>query len=197
VSHAVPLPARATLRAAALTYLRNPDAVLPLKGRLHPVQVGVAAALGMLGAGVFFAVALGSVSDLGGPETVGRLLDLALVPPLAVLLSFPPLFLVTALRGRAPRPMFLLAVALSGPTVAGLALGASTPLVLLYRLTGDVGLAYGLLVMALFSLALMAGLHAAVSNQRRAGQWSPGALVTVAHYGLTLWTAAVLSAHLT
>jgi len=169
---------------------------MPLQGPLRPVELGVSTGLGLLGAGGFFAVALGSLAELGGSGDGGGLVDLALVPPLAVLLCFPPLFLLTALRGRAPRALDLLGVALSGPTVAGVALGACTPLLLLYRLTGEVGWAYGLLVAALLSLGLLAGLRAAISNQRRAGEGSPGALVVIAHYGLTLWTAAVLALRL-
>lgn len=186
--------AAGSLQAAAAAFLARPDVVVP-EGEdegVAPVPLAVGAGLGMAGAGAFFAVAFGGVGEVGA----GLPLHLVLAPPLAATLTFPPLFLLTGLRGRAPRLLDLLAVSVAGPTVAGIALGASVPLLLLYRLTGELTWAFGLLVAWLMALAFGAGLRAAHANQRRAGESSPGVLVVLAHYLLTLWTALVVALHL-
>lgn len=180
------------LQAVAAACLARPDVVVPERARVDPVPLAVNAALGMAGAGAFFAVAFGGLGEGGG----GLPLHLLLAPPLAAALTFPPLFLLTGLRGRAPRVLDLLAVSVAGPTVAGLALGASVPLVLLYRLTGELTWAFGLLVAGLLTLAFGAGLRGALANQRRAGESSPGIPVVLGHFLLTLWTALVVALHL-
>ena len=177
-------------RELAARYLAQPDLVVPEGARVRPVSLAVAVAAGMAGAGAFFWVAFGGLDGVGVP------VDMLLAPPLAAALTFPPLFLLTGLRGRSARLLDLLAVSVAGPTVAGTALGASVSLLLLYRLTGDLTWAFGVLVVGLMWLAFVAGLRAALANQRRAGPSSPGIPVVLGHYLLTLWTALVVAIHL-
>ncbi len=186
-------PPQGSLGSLARSWVASPDLVVPEGGRSKPLPLAMACAAGLVGAGLFFGVAF---SGVDAELASGLPLHLVVAPPLAAMLTFPPLFLLTGLRGRAPRMLDLLGVSVAGPTVAGAALGASVPLLLLYRLTGDLTWAFAVLVAGLMVLAVGAGLRAAVANQRRAGPSSPGMAVIVGHYFLTLWTALVVAIHL-
>ena len=186
-------------RGAAAAFLARPDAVLPPDGVVRPLDLAVRTAVGLGGAGIFCAVlALGIAS--AGPEGAGRLaaslLRLAAVPPAAALLSFPPLVLMAALQGRETGLVRLAGVAAGGPAAAGIWMGAASPVLILFVLTGSVDAAFGLLSLAIAGVSVLAGAIGAVRNARRAGDTAPGAFTVLGHYGLFGWTAFVLALHL-
>jgi hypothetical protein len=184
---------------AAAAFLARPDAVLPPDGAARPLDLAVRTALGLGGAALFCAVlaagiasaAPGDAGDLGA-----SLLRLAAVPPVAALLSFPPLVLMAALQGRETGLVKLAGVAAGGPVAAGIWMGAAAPVLLLFVLTGSVDAAFGLLSVAIAGGSVLAGAIGAVRNARRAGETAPGAFTVLGHYGLFGWTALVLALHL-
>jgi hypothetical protein len=182
---------------AAREWLAAPDAVIPLDRPVEPLGLAVTAALGLAGCGSFAAL-LGAGMQLAGVGAAGGLAwwSLPAVPPLAALLTFPPLYLVTALQGRPAGSLVLAAAASSGPVAVGAWLGAASPLVLLYLLTGEIDGGFFLLCALSLCGAVAAGAAAAVRNTLRGGPAAPGALTILAHYGLTVFTVAVLCAHL-
>lgn len=179
-----------TSAGLALATVSRPDLVLPEEGEPSSIQVASHAALGLAGAGAFSLIAALATEGGGGDAT------LVVVPFLATLLTFPPLYLLTTVRGRTPGLARLLAVAVAGPAIAGTALGASSPLLLLYALTGEIDASFALLAVGLALAAAALGALGAVKNARRVGPQSPGALVILGHYTLTLWTAMALALHL-
>ncbi len=191
-------PATATgLHSALRGYLAAPDAVLPLGRAPDPMSLAAAAAVGLAGLGLF--AALAALGTCGGVTAAGASRDpltAVLIPPISALLCFPPLYLLVTMQGRRPGFMRLAAVASAGPTVAGVWLGASAPVLLLYLLTGEVDWAFRLLTAGLALLAVAAGAGAALRNARRAGPSAPGGVAVLAHYFLAIWTALVLARHL-
>lgn len=191
----MPQPSTGALAA----FLSQPDAVLPAAGPPLPRAVAVRTAAGLAGAALFVATfAIGIATAAHGPDAdeLARLLRLAAVPPVAAALAFPPLVLVTALRGREVGLLRLAGVAAGGPTIAGLWAGAASPVLLLYALTGEIGTAFALLTAGIGFVAAIAGAIGAVRNARRAGDANPGPAVVLAHYALFGWTALILVAHL-
>ena len=179
-------------------YLTTPDAVLPLEGAPKPIPLAASIGAGLSGMALFVgAVGLGLYSvETGGGEVGMDLPSLMAVPPLVALLSVPPLLLFSALQGREPGLLKVIGVAASGPTITGTCLGAATPLVMLYVLTGQIDGAFLLLVVGLLTMSAFAGAWGALKNARRAGPASPGSFTILAHFAFTLWTAVVLTIHL-
>lgn len=199
----MPSPALAQngLFEAFVEAIAHPDGLVADARPPAPLAVAAGAALGLGGAAAFaVVVGLGRSTILGGGgsgDLLSDLLALAAVPPVAALLTLPPLYLVTALRGRAPGLARLFALAASGPAMAGTWLGAGTPLLLLYLLTGgDTGLSFGVLGLLVGLLGVAAGLWSAARTARRAGPQSPGPLVMALHFCFTLWTGLVLALNL-
>ncbi len=193
-----PLLARAALRH----HLRVPDgsALIDDEGRAAaPLEVALAL-MAALGGGLCF----GAVIALGGGVGVGadggalvRLAPALLAGAgIAGVLTLPPLYLVTALRGRSSTAAQMLASASIGPAVFGLWLGAAAPLLLLFSLAADAAFARSLLGLSLAAAGLAAGGIAVVRRSRRLGAGGPGVLVLLGHYLLTAWTALVLASHL-
>ena len=179
---------------ALTAYLRSPDVVLPDGEPTPPLPMAVAIAAGLSGMALF-----SSTVGIGILSHGQRSLDwpaLMVIPPLVAVLSVPPLLLISALLGRAPGTIKVIGVAASGPTITGACLGAASPLVLLYALTGQIDASFVLLVMGLTLTATAAGAWGALKNSRRAGAASPGRLIVLGHYLFTLWTALVLTLHL-
>ncbi len=180
-------------------FLARPDAVLAPDASPSPRRLAVRTAAGLAGASLFvltFGVGLAFGEGLAAdPDVAARLLRLAAVPPVAALLAFPPLVLVTALRGRSVGLLRLAGVAVGGATTAGLWLGAAAPVLLLYALTGEIDAAFVVLTVGIALVSVVAGAVGAVCNARRAGEGSPGPLVALAHYALFGWTALILTAH--
>ena len=112
---------------------------------------------------------------------------------LVAILSIPPLVLISAFVSKESSFLKTVGLAAAGPAVAGVSLGASAPLVLLYVMTGFVDVAFALLIVVVFSLALVCGARGALQNARRAGDASPGSLLILMHYGFTIWTSLVSS----
>lgn len=183
------------LSFAAREWLSAPDAVIPLDRPIEPLGLAVTTALGLVGAGTFFGL-VGAALATGQRGGDLEWWTLPAVPPLAALLTFPPLYLVTALQGRPAGTLTLAAVASSGPTVVGAWLGAASPLLLLYVLTGEIDTAFYLLAWLILLFAVAAGAAASVRNSLRAGPSAPGVLTTLLHYALTGFTVLVLCAHL-
>lgn len=186
-------------RDALLDALHHPEGPLR-RDAVSPVAVAASTAVGLAGASAFLAVHAARVAPYtAGPwtENLGEVLPLVAVPPLAAVLSVPPLFLLTALRGRAPGLLRLLAVAAAGPSAAGAFLGAATPLSILFALTGG-GPPGALLLLGvlLALLAVVVGGWAAACAATDAGPQSPGLLVALGHYAFTLWAGLVLTVHL-
>lgn len=186
-------PVFPTLRREIAAFLLAPDAVRPLDASPRPVPLSLGVALGFAGAVLFALIVHLATPAVGHSHAHAGLL---LAPPLAVLLCFPPLYLLAALQGRPAGALELASVAVAGPTVAGTWLGASAPLLLLYALTGEVDWAFFLLAAGLAALALLAGARAVVSNARRARPVAPGGFAVFVHYGFTVWTCLVLALHL-
>ncbi len=189
-----PLLARRALRE----HLRFPDgsALLGDRGQgAPPVVVAAALGLGLLGGGAFLlSGALGTgVAPTRAAELLGAALGGGLV---ALVLTLPPLLVAHTLRGASGSLSLAVAHAGIGPSVTGLWLLASTPLLALYATTGAVGLAWPLLVYGLIGAAIWHGLFATVRRASRSGGAGPGALVMGLHFLLTAWTALVLSIHL-
>lgn len=189
-----PLLARRALRE----HLRFPDgsALLGDHGQgAPPVVLGAALGLGLLGGGAFLlsgtlgtGVAPARVAELFGATLTGGLV--------ALVLTLPPLLVAHALRGASGPLSLAVAHAGVGPSVSGLWLLASTPLLALYATTGAVGLAWPLLVYGLVGVAIAHGLSATMRRASRSGGAGPGALMMGLHFLLTAWTALVLSIHL-
>ncbi|MFT5686751.1 MAG: hypothetical protein ACI8RZ_007708 [Myxococcota bacterium] len=179
-------------------YLTTPDAVLPLEGPPRPIPLAASIGAGLTGMALFVgAVGLGMLSvESGGGEVGLDLPSLMAVPPLVAVLSVPPLLLISALQGREPGLLKVIGVAASGPTITGACLGAATPLVMLYVLTGHIDGAFFLLVVGLLLMSALAGAWGALKNARRAGAASPGSLTVLMHFAFTLWTTVVLTLHL-
>ena len=181
----------------------TPTAWWRTTGPRPPLAVAAGAALGLGGAAAYAVVlGLGRSTILGGGGGSGDLLSdlvaLAAVPPVAALLTLQPLYLVTALRGRAPGLARLFALAASGPAMAGTWMGAGTPLLLLYLLTGgDTGMSFGVLGLLVGLMGVGAGLWSSARTARRAGPQSPVPLVMALHFCFTLWTCLVLALNLT
>ena len=132
-----PALAQNGLLEAFIEAIAHPDGLVADDRAPAPLAVAAGAALGLGGAAAYAVVlGLGRSTILGGGGGSGDLLSdlvaLAAVPPVAALLTLPPLYLVTALRGRAPGLARLFALAASGPAMAGTWMGAGTPLLLLY-----------------------------------------------------------------
>jgi hypothetical protein len=184
---------------AAAAFLARPDAILPPDGAVRPLDLAVRTAVGLGGAAIFCGVLAAGIAS-AGPERAGRLgaslLRLAAVPPAAALLSFPPLVLMAALQGRETGLVRLAGVAAGGPAAAGIWMGAASPVLMLFVLTGSVDAAFGLLSLAIAGVSVLAGAIGAVRNARRAGDTAPGAFTVLGHYGLFGWTAFVLALHL-
>lgn len=193
---APPLSASAELVAT----LSHPDGPLEDGVSPRPLRVAAATAIGLAGAGAFLVVGsfgLASATPVEGAAVGTAAVSLVAVPPLTFLLSVPPLYLATALRGRAPGLLRLMAVGSAGPTAAGTWLGATTPLLLLYLMTGGQSdVAFVLLGLLLGAMAVAAGAWGAIGASRRAGPHSPGLAVVLGHYGFSLWTVLVLAIHL-
>lgn len=187
MTHPTPLQRR------LLPILQAPDRLLPAHRPPTPFSLSLHTASGLLGALLFGAVLALGVGDMGGPSSD---ISLLLVPPSTLLLCFPPFYLLSALQGRPPGLLRLAGVAVSGMVVAGLWLGSSTPLLLLYLLSGEVDGAFFLLAFFLMAMGTLAGARAALKNARIAGAVAPGGLAVLAHYTFTLWTSAVLAIHL-
>ena len=183
-------------RAAILSHIERPDLVVDEHGQTSPLALAAATSIGLTGVGVFTALLILSADIRFSGRAVAEILSLLSVPPLTALLTFPPFYLACALRQRAANLQTLLAIACSGPLIAGTTLGAASPLVLLYLLTGDLNIGFYLLVLGLMGLAVLLGGIGARQNAKRTGASDPGHLIVIAHYLLTLWTALVLSAHL-
>lgn len=180
------------------SFLAAPDVVLPAEGAPSSLRLATSAAVGLVGMGAFGAVVglgMAQVPDASLSDPLA-ILRLPLTPVLAVVLSFPPLYLVSTLMGRTPGLLRLVALGISGLTVAGVVLGAASPLLLLYALTGAIDFAFVLLALGFGLLATWAGARATLANRLRAGDDAPGRLVLLAHYAITLWTCLVLSFHL-
>ncbi|MFT4975286.1 MAG: hypothetical protein ACI8S6_001173 [Myxococcota bacterium] len=178
-------------------YLATPDAVLPLEGPPRPIPLAASIGAGLSGMALFVgAVGLGMLSVESGGEVGLDLPSLMAVPPLVAVLSVPPLLLVSALQGREPGLLKVIGVAASGPTITGACLGASTPLVMLYVLTGQIDGAFFLLVTGLLLLSALAGAWGALKNARQAGAASPSSPTVLMHFAFTMWTAVVLTLHL-
>ncbi len=171
--------------------LSSPDIVLPDEGSPDPLRLAGSAALGLAGAAIFLAI-----TAVGGGVGSSNPLTLAAVPPLAAMLAFPPLYLLTNIRGRSPGLLRLLGVAIAGPSIAGVTLGAASPLLLLFALTGEIDVAFRALVALLAFGAVAAGAFGAIGNARRAGPSAPGMFIILGHYAFTLWTAGALALHL-
>lgn len=185
--------------AAAVAFLARPDAVLPADGGARPLELAVRTALGLGGAALFCTVLVAGIASAPpGDATTLRegLIRLAAVPPVAALLSFPPLVLMAALQGREIGLVRLAGVAAGGPVSAGVWMGAAAPVLLLFVLTGTVDVAFGLLAVGTAGVSVLAGAVGAVRNARRAGEAAPGAFTVLGHYGLFGWTALVLALHL-
>lgn len=185
--------------ATAATFLARPEAVLPPDGHASPRVLAIRTALGLGGAALFCAVLATGIATTapGDAGALGTgLLRLAAVPPVAALLSFPPLVLMAALQGRQVGIATLAGVAAGGPVAAGVWMGAAAPVLLLFVLTGEVDAAFGLLSLAVAGGSVLAGAVGAVRNARRAGAAAPGAFTVLGHYALFGWTAFVLSLHL-
>jgi len=195
------MPAPPTSATAELiATLAHPDGPLEEDRPPRPLRVAAATAIGLGGAGAFLAVGalgLAAATPVDGGAVGGAAASLVAVPPLTFLLSVPPLYLATALRGRAPGLLRLMALGSAGPTAAGTWLGATTPLLLLYLMTGGQSdVAFVLLGLLLGAMAVAAGVWGAARASRRAGPQSPGLAVALGHYGFSLWTMLVLSIHL-
>jgi hypothetical protein len=194
---------QSSARAEFYAVLSNPDGPLTEGAKPRPLAVAASTAVGLAGAGAFLAVLAAGfatttmASSVGVGTVIEDALVLAAVPPLTFVLSVPPLYLATALRGRAPGLLRLLAVASAGPAAAGTWLGATAPLLLLYLMTGmSVDYAFGLLALMLGLMATGLGAWGAVRTGRRVGPQSPGLVLVLAHYAFTLWTGLVLAIHL-
>ncbi len=184
---------------AAAAFLARPDAVLPPDGAVRPLDLAVRTAVGLGGAAIFCVVLAAGLASAGreGAGSLGAsLLRLAAVPPAAALLGFPPLVLMAALQGRETGLVRLAGVAAGGPAAAGIWMGAASPVLMLFVLTGSVDAAFGLLSLAIAGVSVLGGAIGAVRNARRAGDTAPGALTVLGHYGLFGWTAFVLALHL-
>ena len=192
-------PATAAHSMAPLTrFLRAPDA--PEEGgALSPTHPAAALTIALLGTGVCgaaFALAL----DAGAGDGLARMPAFALSLPLAWLLCFPPLLLWTALRGAPIEPLRLAAAASAGLGAVGAWLGAAAPVALLFTLSADRAVGFPELpdiAIVLFGLGLGAlALGAGARNAVRAGLSlrlrAPGSFFLLCHYGLVLWTAAIL-----
>ncbi|MCB9780893.1 MAG: hypothetical protein H6742_20155 [Alphaproteobacteria bacterium] len=188
-----PLAARVALRR----HLLAPDGRALLADDGVPASpAGLAASLGVAFAGAaafLLSAAVGLTRGEGladvGPALVGGAL-------LAALLTFPPLVLVSALRGRQADVLQLAASAAVGPTVAGTTLAAMAPVVLVHALGAEPDFGLALVVVMLFLLSLLAGAVATVKRSLATGASSAGPVAALVHYGLTLWTAGVLAVHL-
>lgn len=192
-------PATVAPPLAPLTrFLRAPDA--PEEGgALSPLQPAAALTIALVGTGVCGA-AFGLALDAGAGDGLARLPAFALSLPLAWLLCFPPLLLWTALRGAPIEPLRLAAAASAGPGAVGAWLGAAAPVALLFTLSAPradamvdlPAIAIGLFAFGLGALALGAGARNAVRAGLSLRLRAPGSFFLLCHYGLVLWTAAIL-----
>jgi len=150
----------------------------------------------LTGTAVFFSLPLLTGANLPSSGGAGLPIGLLAAIPLTAVLTLPPLYLISSLRGRVLPLRMLAAVGLAGPMIAGSALGASAPLLGLYAMTGELAVGFFLLLIALVGLAVVLGGIGARRNAARAGDADPGPILGTAHYLLTLWTAAVLALQL-
>lgn len=149
------------------------------------------------GTAMFVGAAGTSVLGTGAAGSgLEELLALLIAPPLAMLLLFPPLYLLTMRRVVGLRPLRLAALSLSGHAAAGAVLGAFSPVVLLYAMTGDTGWDQLLMCLGLLVAAVVAGTRNVIRNASVSADESPGRLALVGHFYLSTWTAAVLFTHL-
>ena len=130
-----------------------------------------------------------------GPSGGSDMLGLAALP-LAMLICFPPLVLSTGMRGRHPDLLGLGALTASGPVSSGLWLGALSPLVILYGLTGEANAAFGLLVFMSWAAAVVFGWRAVMQNAGELGESGPGVVIALIHGVFMGWTTLILAAQL-
>ncbi len=181
--------------------IAHPDGLVADARAPAPLAVAAGAALGLGGAAAYaVVVGLGRSTILGGGgsgDLLGDLLALAAVPPVAALLTLPPLYLVTALRGRAPGLARLFALRPQCPAMAGTGWGPARRCCCSTCSRGETPgcplVCWGCW-WACWGVA--AGLWSAARTARRAGPQSPGPLVMALHFCFTLWTGLVLALNL-
>ena len=144
-----------------------------------PRELALLSALGLSGLVLFNLLVGLVVSGIEGSSEIAALIAI----PLAMLICFPPLVLSVGLRGRQPDLLGLGALTASGPVSSGLLLGALSPLVVLYGLTGEVNAAFGLLVFMALGAAWVFGVRAVVQNARDLGEGGPGTFLALLHGG--------------
>jgi hypothetical protein len=155
-----------------------------------PLELARYSALGLAGL-LLFNTVVGMV--VSGPAGGTEMLCLMAIP-LAMLICFPPLVLSTGLRGRQPDLLGLGALTASGPVSSGLWLGALSPLVVLYGLTGEANAGFGLLVFMAWTAALAFGWRAVMQNARELGASGPGVVIALVHGAFMGWTTLILAA---
>lgn len=186
-------------------FLSAPDAMGATES-VSPVTPAAALAVALGGSALFtaaMAAGAGGVSAENAVDGLSRAPALLMAVPLAQLLCFPPLFLISTLRGRTTSPLRLGALAVAGQAAAGAVLGAAAPVIAMFSLSGPSHRGEGVPELAVLLLgvgvvmaAFLMGARNTLRASSSAGDASPGGFTLLAHYFVSAWTSAILLYHL-